>query len=274
MQSAVIDIQRDKAVLDPYGAYGAAGSLAQPSSMELGSLDRAFMDRLGSAPLDQELDIGFTLGAAPAANAQREMPSIPPLLPQQAAPALPPPWPAAGGGGLGLPPPGPQPWDSGDAMETVFRLPEPVWDSNSALSASVSGPGGAALGRPLSPEGSSQDGGDAVQLGNTGSGSPPHTGAGAPSDATALAQPRGRPGGASAQPAAKQVGGLSNAMARELVAKLAAGSAPQKPQKQRGTRAQKAANRRKPKVRGAGSGAKDLSCQLCYGEKSLRNVLL
>ena len=252
MQSAVIDIQRGKADLDPYGPYGAAGSLAQASSMELGSLDRGFMDCLGSAPLEQELDIRITLGVTPVPSAAQAMPPIPQLA-QQPAMVLPA-WQPAAGARLGLPPPAVQAWDSGEAMETSYRLPEPAWDSSSARSASVMGPDVVPTDsvRPLSPEGSSQDGGEATRLGSghSGLGSPPGDGMTAPS---AIALPAPAPngnwsGGANAPPPAKQAGALANALTRDLVAKLAAGTAPHKPQKSRSSRAQKASHRGKPKV--------------------------
>jgi hypothetical protein len=55
-------------------------------------------------------------------------------------------------------------------------------------------------------------------------------------------------GGAKAPPPAKQAGALVNAMTRDLVAKLAAGTAPHKTHKLRSSRAQKASHRSKPKV--------------------------
>ena len=128
MQSAVIGIQHAAGEHDPSG--GRPGSFTF-GSMDVGSLDKAFLDHLGSAPLEQELDIRFTLGAAPV----QAMPAATLLnAAQQPAPAVPTwpagpgagkapssqyaqhpsaaatPWSLSAGTGVASPPPAPQPW--------------------------------------------------------------------------------------------------------------------------------------------------------------------
>ncbi len=135
-------------------------------------------------------------------------------------------------------------------METSFQLPDPAWMN--ARSASGSGSAAPPLSRPLSPEGSSPDGGDAAKV----SGAPRrptdplHDSLPAPDTAPLAATPaagrrRSEEGPAPQRP---QPGGLTSAIARDLVAKLAAGTAPHRP-RGRSLKAQKAANRCKPKVR-------------------------
>ena len=129
MQSAVIGIQHATGEMDP--SSGRPGSFSF-GSMELGSLDKGFLDHLGSAPLEQELDIRFTLGAAPLQpnpaagpprTAQQPAAAAPRWptgacagkapFPQQRAqhpPAAATPWSLGARTGVASPPPAPQPW--------------------------------------------------------------------------------------------------------------------------------------------------------------------
>ena len=135
-------------------------------------------------------------------------------------------------------------------METSFQLPDPAWMN--ARSGSGSGSAALPLSRPLSPEGSSPDGGDAAKLSGAGGGTsdPSREGHAAPSPPLRTPSPAAgrRRSGERADPQQPQPGGLTNAIARDLVAKLAAGTAPHRP-RGRSLKAQKAANRGKPKVR-------------------------
>ena len=135
-------------------------------------------------------------------------------------------------------------------METSFQLPDPAWMN--ARSASGSGCAALPLSRPLSPEGSSPGGGDAAKL----SGAPrrptdplhdslPAPGTAPLAESPAPGRRRSEEGPAPHRP---QPGGLTSVIARDLVAKLAAGTAPHRP-RGRSLKAQKAANRGKPKVR-------------------------
>ena len=128
MQSAVIGIQHAAGELDPSG--GRPGSFGF-GSMEMGSLDKGFLDHLGSAPLEQELDIRFTLGAAtpqgmpaPAlhSTAQQTAAAAPPWLVGTGAGKAPfsqhahhhsaaaMPWSLGAQAGVTSPPPAPQRW--------------------------------------------------------------------------------------------------------------------------------------------------------------------
>ncbi len=312
MRSAVIGIQHATGELDPSG--GRPGSFSF-GSMDVGSLDKGFLDHLGSAPLEQELDIRFTLGAAPLQPTPAATPLRTAQQPAAAAPswptgpcagkapfpqraqqpsAAPTPWYLGARAGVASPPPVPQPWSEcrrfsmllfystsvfvayrtahevphstmrslhilcehmshlagDDAMETSFQLPDPAWMR--ARSASGSGSAALPLSRPLSPEGSSPDGADAAKLSGTPRRptDPLHDSLPAPGTAPLAASPaagrrRSEEGPAPQRP---QPGGLTSAIARDLVAKLAAGTAPHRP-RGRNLKTQKAANRGKPKVR-------------------------
>ena len=135
-------------------------------------------------------------------------------------------------------------------METSFPLPDPGWDCISARSASASGSASLPLGRPLSPEGSSRDGGDAAKLSGVGRRGldAAREGFPGPSAIPQAAPTAGRRHSSDeVAPQQPQPGGLTNAISRDLVAKLAAGTAPHKP-RSRSSKALKAANRGKPKV--------------------------
>ncbi len=128
MQSAVIGIQHTTGELDP--SSGRPGSFGF-GSMDVGSLDKGFLDHLGSAPLEQELDIRFTLGAAPPQPTPAATPPSTARQPAAAAPPWPPaisagkapfpqraqqpaaaatPWSLGARTGVATPPPVPQPW--------------------------------------------------------------------------------------------------------------------------------------------------------------------
>ena len=138
-----------------------------------------------------------------------------------------------------------------DAMETSFQLPDPAWMN--ARPASGSGCDALPLSRPLSPEGSSPEGGDAAKLSGPAARrttDPLHDSLPAPATAPLVgASPAAgrRHSEEGPAPHRPQPGGLTHAIARDLVAKLAAGTAPHRP-RGRSLKAQKAANRGKPKV--------------------------